>query len=679
MVKNKLLRAILLILIIPLIAEVFFFNFRFWESLFFKKQFSCVHVQMGNNITIADINEPVKNIHLDLSNRGMDNQAIHMKIHLYDEANSDLELPVTEVYPQIKESNYIRIYPDGNVREITIEFDKNEVPDAKGIEVKLNETRPFCFELLRFIAMVVIISLFMIFRPESQIYRMPLCGADKKITDRNKIFTLLMMSSFIILWIIIIYAFSIDTTPFYKAGHVEAIYTYQAESILKGHTWLDYEPSKYLSEMENPYDFNERVKISRETGESFKLDFAFFNGRYYSYYGIVPTLLFYLPYVAITGSYLNNSVPILIMGILYMLFSFLLVYKIIRRHYPDVSLGVYFLLTTVFVFGTGVFYCAGSPHIYSVAFISALMFTVIALYNWISASDKHFADISRPLSKARLVLGAVFMELAVGSRPVFGLYAFLAFPLFYSEIKDKLFFSKKGLANTICVIAPLLVIGYAILYFNKIRFGSFFDFGNTYNLSEMNLHDRHLGIRRLWLGFFEYLFQPLKITGTFPYIESVYDYQKTSTDYMGYTFFDPVFGGYFALCPVCLVVFFVKKCRKSLKEMKAFRLCIVSLAFAAALLILDIEMTGITLRYQMDFGMLIVIPVVLILIALIRKAENSTYKNAFRIVLLALIIFTGITVFNNLFIMLADEKANPLFYTSPRLYYSLKYLVFSLR
>jgi len=283
MVKNKLLKTILLILIIPLIAEVFFFNFRFWESLFFKKQIPCVYVQMGNNITIADINEPVKNIHLDLSNRGMDNKPVHMQIHLYDEANSDLVLPVTEVVPQIEESNYIRIYPDGNVREITIEFDKNEVPDAAGIGVKLNDTRPFCFEALRFIAMVVIISLFMIFRPGSAIYKMPLCGTDKKITDRNKIFALLMMSSLAFLWILIIYAFNIDTTPYYKAGHVEAIYTYQAESLLKGHTWLDYEPPKYLSEMENPYDFNERVKISRQAGESFKLDFAFFEGKYYSY------------------------------------------------------------------------------------------------------------------------------------------------------------------------------------------------------------------------------------------------------------------------------------------------------------------------------------------------------------------------------------------------------------
>lgn len=677
--KNKTLKTILLILIIPLIAEVFFFNFRFWESLFFKKQIDCLSIKTGNCITIPEINEPVKNIHIDLSESGINKQVVHFMIHLYDEANSDLELPVTEVIPQIKESSYIRIYPDGNVRELTIEFDRNEVPDTGNIGIRLNETRPFCFHVLRFILAVVLVSLFMIFRPGSQIYKMPLCGADKKITDRNKIFSLLMMSSLIILWIILVYAFNFDITAYYKAGHVEAIYTYQAESFLKGHAWLDFDPPGYLSEMENPYDYHVRSALAKEAGESFKLDFAFFEGKYYSYYGVVPTLLFYLPFVALTGLHLNNSVPILLMGIVYILFSFLLIYKIIRRHYPDSSLGVYFLLTAVFVFGTGAFYCAQSPHIYSVAFISALMFTVIALYNWISASDKHFADPGTPLSKVRLILGAVFMGLAIGSRPVFGLYVFLAFPLFYSEIREKLFFSKKGIANTVCVIVPLLLVGSAVLYFNKVRFGSFFDFGNTYNLSEMDLQNRRFGIRRLWLGCFEYLFQPLKITGKFPYIESVFDYQKTDTDYMGYMFFDPVFGGYFALCPVCLAVFLVRKCKKVLADMKAYWLSVVSLAFAAVLLILDIEMTGITLRYQMDFGMLVVMPAVIILIALIRKAENSTYKNVFKFALLALIVLAGITVFNNLFIMLGNEKARPLMITSPRMYYSLKYLFFSLR
>ena len=677
--KKRIFKTILLILIIPLIAEVFLFNFRFWESLFFKKQPEYSPIRTGNSIIVADINEPIKNIHIDLSSSGIDKKVIHLKLFIFDEANSDLELSGTEIIPAIEESNYIRIYPDGDVKEIRVEFDGDEVPDTVGIKVMLNETRPFCVHVLRLVLMFVLVSLFVLFRPKSHIYKMPLSGADKKITDRNKIYVLIGITAFMVLWTCIVYAFNYDTTILYNAGHVEAIYTYQAESILNGHVWLDFLPPRYLSEMANPYDFNARLTLAKETGEAFKLDFAYFDGKYYSYYGIVPTLLFYIPFVALTGLHLNNSVPIFLMGIVFILFSFMLIYKVIRRHYPSISLGIYFLLTTVFIFGTGVFYCAQTPHIYSVAFILALTFTVIGLYNWISASDKHFENSSKPLSKARLILGAVFMGLAIGSRPVFGLYVFLAFPLFYSEIKDKLFFSKKGLANTLCVILPLLVICSGLLYFNKIRFGSFFDFGFKYNLSEMDLQNRHLGIRRLWLGIFEYLFQPLKISGKFPYIESVYNYKNHLTDYMGYLFFDPVYGGYFALCPVCLCVVFLKKCWKVLSEMKMHWMCVISLVFAAILLFVDIEMTGITLRYQLDFGLPVVFVAVLVLVVLFKKAENSSYKNAFKTVLITLIVLTSVMVLNNLIIMLDDSKQWSLSLTNPNFYYSLKYLLFSLR
>ena len=111
--KSKTTKTLIIILIIPLIAEVFFFNFRFWESLFFKKQIDCLSIKTGNCITVPEINEPVKNIHIDLSESGINKQVVHLKIHLFDEANSDLELPVTEAIPQIKESSYIRIYPEG--------------------------------------------------------------------------------------------------------------------------------------------------------------------------------------------------------------------------------------------------------------------------------------------------------------------------------------------------------------------------------------------------------------------------------------------------------------------------------------------------------------------------------------------------------------------------------------
>ena len=53
-----------------------------------------------------------------------------------------------------------------------------------------------------------------------------------------------------------------------------------------------------------------------QTGEIFNLDFAYYNGKYYSYYGIVPTILFYRAFIALVGIPPNNSFAIILFGTL---------------------------------------------------------------------------------------------------------------------------------------------------------------------------------------------------------------------------------------------------------------------------------------------------------------------------------------------------------------------------
>ena len=207
--NKKALRTILLILIIPLIAEVFFFNLRFWESLFFKEVADYSITREANNIEVAGIDAPVRNIRIDYPDGQNTGKACHLQITISDEANTDLELPVTEVVPAVEESRYIRIYPDGNVKDIKISFDVNEVPDASGFGVKLNSARPFFIHVTRVVFIAVLMALILLFRPGSEIYKMPLCGSDNKIYDRNKIYVLLGISALVCLWMLIVYAFNV--------------------------------------------------------------------------------------------------------------------------------------------------------------------------------------------------------------------------------------------------------------------------------------------------------------------------------------------------------------------------------------------------------------------------------------------------------------------------------------
>ena len=70
-------------------------------------------------------------------------------------------------------------------------------------------------------------------------------------------------------------------------GHRDQ-YERMAQSILNGHLYLEYEDvDPRLSEMENPYDPQAR----KELGIYYHWDHAFYNGKYYMYFGQEMRLL----------------------------------------------------------------------------------------------------------------------------------------------------------------------------------------------------------------------------------------------------------------------------------------------------------------------------------------------------------------------------------------------------
>ena len=67
----------------------------------------------------------------------------------------------------------------------------------------------------------------------------------------------------------------------------------------KGQSELIYEPTPELLALENPYDWSQR------DGIEYSWDHLLFEDKYYSYYGIAPVLLLFLPYHMITDYYVG--------------------------------------------------------------------------------------------------------------------------------------------------------------------------------------------------------------------------------------------------------------------------------------------------------------------------------------------------------------------------------------
>ena len=80
------------------------------------------------------------------------------------------------------------------------------------------------------------------------------------------------------------------------ASDAAAQYGTLAHSLLNGRLDLEQDPPAAMQEMANPYDTAARQQAAPDA----LWDVAYYQGRYYVYFGVIPCLLFQLPFEALT-------------------------------------------------------------------------------------------------------------------------------------------------------------------------------------------------------------------------------------------------------------------------------------------------------------------------------------------------------------------------------------------
>lgn len=393
-------------------------------------------------------------------------------------------------------------------------------------------------------------------------------------------------------------------------------YARLADSLLKGDLTLDLPVPDSLSNLDDPYEFAERDAIQQDGAIPIFWDHAFYKGSYYCYFGVVPAVLIYLPYQAITGSWLSTPIAVSFLGSVLLACSSYLIWQIARRFFPSTGLGSLVYAGLLFFAGSNVVYLGFVPTFYSIPILFSLCATMLGLGLWI-ASQKKPGNISA----AKLFLGSCCMALNFGSRPQFMLACFLAFPLFWKAITvDRILFSRKSIPVTIAALIPFAIILPPLLWYNYLRFGSVFNFGSAYNLTGFNMTTYHQPWMLTPLLIYYFLFQPINPSAEFPFIET------TSLSYPDDTWapFEPMFGGFFWLVPSTLLIFLVPLVYRSLKRKRALSLCVLMFASALFVLIADARTAGITQRYFSDFGWYFVLISVFVFFTLREKYPAGT-------------------------------------------------------
>ena len=367
-----------------------------------------------------------------------------------------------------------------------------------------------------------------------------------------------------------------------------------AHSLLNGRLDLQRDPPAAMAEMQNPYDTAARQSAAPDA----LWDVAYYQGRYYVYFGIVPCLLFQLPFELLTGvPDLPPSLAMIVMAWLLILAVFGLVWQAAQRWFPSASAAACLLAAAGIAGGSQVYYLLLRPSVYEYAILCGAAFVLLALWQWLCAANtpvQHHGKIM-----LHMALGSLCMALVAGCRPQMELFAVLCLPIFWPQyIRQKRLRSKQGITEAIAFVLPVILVALGLMAYNAARFGSPFDFGANYNLTSNDMTHRGFRIGRLAPALFTYFLSLPVVQAVFPYLAGT----KMQTNFMGMTITEVFYGGALVSLPLLWAFAALPLLRRRMARQKDLRaMVLLPVLLAVILAALDCQMAGVLYRYLSDY------------------------------------------------------------------------------
>lgn len=624
----KLLKSCALLCIIPFLLEIFVFNAKSFDNqkLQYTAQLADFELQTPESSVINTDGSVTLNsdgsVKLNVNKKGLN--AVHIEfsgesdniftcsLNMTDE---NFSLTGIQVGSKKTSSKYgycdFTFSPYGQLNTLKLNF--TEVSSPVNIKsVTLLSALPFDFSNLRFFLIAAVgIIIYLIYH--FKLYKL--------VFDRRK-----KLHKAIIAVVLLLCVFS---TVMFIIPNEEAIsypninistsdhYVQMFDAIYKGQAHLDIEPDPALASIENPYDSS----LRKANDISVQWDRAYYNGHYYSYFGVVPVLVFYFPHYILTGTLPTMNTTALFFSILAIIFMFGVVLTVVKKFVkkPNFMLLVIGLLTAAFT--SGILYCLDFSNIYFTAVVSALAFLLLCLWTGMAAYKQKSAKRQILL----LFLSGVSFILCVGCRPTLALSALILAPAFISILKTREYSAKRKICCACSFLAPVLAGAAALLWYNYIRFDSIFEFGTAYQMTVNDIHANKISLLALPTAIIQYFFEPLAFNPQFPHIELK---SLGFANYGRYVYCDKPLSLIafpsiiLALIVLPLVLKNHRKCSRKLKNDNRVKFSTYLLTVVLSVLIiwLDFCMAGAACRYIID-----ILPMLTILSILVFLEANSNF------------------------------------------------------
>lgn len=521
--KNSLtrfLKGCAIICIIPFLLEIFVFNaksvdqhkieftppiqnYRVWsgDNVYIKN--NMVHFESDGSVVVyvnrANLN--AAHIEFDGNNKSLFNCELSMR----DENFSSTYISVGN-----KQTSINRGYCDFTFSPYeklnSIKLNLSEIKGSVNIKsITFLSALPFNFSLLRFL---------LIFAAGSLIYLIYHFKLYKVIYNRRKKLHRIVIACVLLFCLLsaFMFIFPNQSQIDYQSINPQGCdhYVQMFDSVCKGQANLDLPVDPKLKELSNPYDSS----LRSENKVTVEWDRAYYNGQYYSYFGIVPVFVFYFPYYFITGKLPTMNMTSLFFSLLSIIFLFgavlTAVKKFVKR--PNMLLLIFGLITAVF--SSGIYYSLDLSNIYFAAVISSMSFLLLCLWMGLAA----YNEKSAKKQISFLFISGLSFILCVGCRPTMAINALILAPAFIYLLVNKNYSIKRRLCCAGIFLAPIIVGAACLLWYNYIRFDSFFEFGTAYQLTVNDIHANKISLAYLPSAIIQYFLQPMTFTSTFPHI-----------------------------------------------------------------------------------------------------------------------------------------------------------------
>lgn len=590
----------------------------YWAQGFYFNRASQKFTSYPNNtynVTIYPGQVKVRNIRIDMDSG---QPQTRIQVGYTDETfEFPIELPDHMLDIHIPESYSIPLHTVGKTYMFQIRFP--DVTPDKSVEfsipsIAINQVVPLKISPIRFILTAGMILLLFAFWPGSSFYRIHL----NLKSFKQRAVILFVMIAFFGWFAWTTFSSYTGSTASFTEQKAKLSQSYQqynqlVDALLVPRYALLEKPNKDILNAERPYD-----KTYRDHYNIFYAwDTALYHGAYYVYFGVVPAALVLLPWKWVTGNYLELDYASLLFCCLGLAGIYALYASITKKAFPNMTFLFYLMGFIILACTLNLTWCLRRGLVYELAICSGFCFIIWAVFLTFQAWE------SQRFRNWLLLGGGLAAALAVGCRPTLLLVSILFPYLFLRGMKqDGALLQQQHLWNLLSFVIPYALIGLLLMKYNYERFGSIFEFGIHYQLTEANESVTWIrtGIWGITLALLHYLWTPLTIRMDFPFLHL----SEIQIPYNGFLLHAKETIGLFSF-PIFWVLVFFGKFRTRLKSKGLWAFCIFCLLIGVLLCAACSQFSVVT-RYIVDFAWLFAFPAVLVLFCLYELFEEKGLK-----------------------------------------------------